>query len=536
MMLKTLDSKGDYHPVFADVQSILTWKTGPSSTLSLLASYASNTYKFIPESMTSSFGTETEAYQLYVLFNGGEKDKYSTFNGALGWEFRDRGNVRHKILVSSYLSNESETFDIRGSYRLDDLDKNTGSENFSDSIMNIGIGSFLSHARNRLSATILSLQYKGEKESGKFNLKWGLGIREEQFNDRLKEWKMEDSAGYSIPYNTESLKVSSLISAVNDLLYFSGNAWVESSGRFKAGSNVIQLNAGIRGLYDSFTDEILASPRISAKLITGGSLAFWLSGGLYYQPPLYREMMFPDGTINEEIKSQRSIHMIAGMTYDFRAWERPFRLTAEVYNKILSDIIPYYMDNVRLIYSGENSADGFSRGLDLRLNGEFVEGAESWICLSLMDSKLEIPTSGYGWFPSPSDQTFSANIFFQDYFPGYPSWRAHITIAFATGLPAISPYDDRYDQYYRLPPYRRVDLGMTKVIKSRNDIGSSKRFLRFFDEIVAGIEIFNLLDINNTVSYYWVSTLNNLSGQSREYAIPDYLTGRCLNLKIMTKF
>ena len=194
------------------------------------------------------------------------------------------------------------------------------------------------------------------------------------------------------------------------------------------------------------------------------------------------------------------------------------------------------MDNVRLIYSGENSADGFSRGLDLRLNGEFVEGAESWISFSLMDSKLEIPTSGYGWFPSPSDQTFSANIFFQDYFPGYPSWRAHITIAFATGLPAISPYDDRYDQYYRLPPYRRVDLGMTKVIKSRNDIGSSKRFLRFFDEIVAGIEIFNLLDINNTVSYYWVSTLNNLSGQSREYAIPDYLTGRCLNLKIMTKF
>jgi hypothetical protein len=536
MMLKTLDAKGDYHPVFADIQSILTWKTGPGSNLSLLASYASNTYKYIPESMTSSFGTEAEAYQLYVLFEGGEKDRYSTFNGALAWELADKGNVKHKFLLSSYVSDESETFDIRGSYRLDNLDKNTGSENFSDSIMNIGIGSFLSHARNKLLATILSFQYNGEKESGKISLKWGLGIREQHFDDRLKEWKMEDSAGYSVPYNTESLRVSSLISTVNNLITCTGDAWFESTGKFMAGSNEIRLNAGIRGLYDSFTDEILASPRFSAKLTTEGKLAFWLSGGWYYQPPLYREMRFPDGTINDNIRSQKSIHMIAGMSYDFMAWERPFRLTAEIYNKILSDIIPYYMDNVRLIYSGENSAEGFSRGLDLRLNGEFVEGAESWISLSLMDSRLVIPSSGYGWFPTPSDQTFSTNIFFQDYFPGYPTWRAHITIAFATGLPIISPFSDRYDQYYRLPPYRRVDLGMTKIIKSRNSVVSPKSFFRFFDELVAGVEIFNLLDINNTVSYFWVRTLNNLSGQSREYAIPDYLTGRCLNLKIMAKF
>jgi hypothetical protein len=316
----------------------------------------------------------------------------------------------------------------------------------------------------------------------------------------------------------------------------SGDAYFESSAIIKAGENEIHLNAGIRGLYNSFTDEVLVSPRLGAKLITDGSLTFWLNGGLYYQPPLYREMRYPDGTINYNIRSQRSIHIVAGMAYDFTAWERPFKLTAELYNKSLSSIIPYHLDNVRLIYSGENSANGYSRGIDLRLNGEFVEGAESWISISLMDSKLEIPSTSYGWFPSPSEQTFSTNVFFQDYFPGYPSWRAHINIAFETGLPIISPYNERYDQYYRLPAYRRVDLGITKIIKGRNSVVSSGSFLRFFDELVAGVEIFNLLDINNTVSYYWIKTINNLIGQSRQYAIPDYLTGRCLNFRLMAKF
>jgi hypothetical protein len=536
LMLKTLDSKGDYQPLFADIQSLLTWKTGENSVLSLLTSYASNRYKFNPESLTSSFGTKAEAFQLYVLFNGGENDRYSTINGALGWEFSDKGNIKHKIIISSYISNEYETFDIRGYYRLDNLDKNTGSENFSDSIMNIGIGSFLSHARNRLSSTIASFQYKGEKETGNLNLRWGVKIRYDDFNDRIKEWKMEDSAGYSIPYKVEALKVSSLISAINNVITWSGDGFFESSGRIKAGNNEIELNAGLRGLYNSFTDEILASPRVFVKVITQGSLAFWLSVGLYYQPPFYREMRYPDGTINENIRSQKSVHMVAGMTWNFSAWGRPFRLTSEVYNKILSNIIPYHLDNVRIIYSGENSANGYSRGIDMRLNGEFVEGAESWISVSLMDSKLKIPSSGYGWFPSPSDQTFSTNIFFQDYFPGYPTWRAHVNISFATGLPIISPYNDRYDQYYRLPPYRRVDLGITKIIKGHNSVVAPKGFLSFFDELVAGIEIFNLLDINNTVSYFWVKTINNLSGQSRQYAIPDYLTGRCLSLKIMAKF
>jgi hypothetical protein len=299
---------------------------------------------------------------------------------------------------------------------------------------------------------------------------------------------------------------------------------------------VIRIDAGVRGLYNSYTDEVLASPRISAKLITGGKMGFWLSGGLYYQPPLYREMRYPDGTLNKNIRSQKSVHIVAGMTYDFIAWDRPFRLNTEIYNKMLSEIIPYHMDNVRLIYSGINEAEGYSRGIDIRLNGEFVEGAESWISVSLMDSRLKIPGAAYGWFPSPSEQTFSTNIFFQDWLPGHPDWRAHVNIVFATGLPVISPYNERYDQYVRLPAYRRVDLGITKIIIGKNSRKFQGNFLRFLDELIAGIEIFNLIDINNTVSYYWVKTINNLSGQSRQYAVPDYLTGRSLNLKIMAKF
>jgi hypothetical protein len=224
------------------------------------------------------------------------------------------------------------------------------------------------------------------------------------------------------------------------------------------------------------------------------------------------------------------------MNYYFIAWGRPFRLTTELYNKILSNIIPYRLDNVRVIYSGENSAKGYSRGIDFHLNGEFVPDAESWISISVMDSKLEIPSTNIGKFPSPSDQTFNANIFFQDYLPSYPTWRAHINIAFVTGIPVISPYNDRYDQYHRLPSYRRVDLGITKVIKGRNSPFTGGKLLKYFDEVFAGAEIFNLLDINNTISYLWIKTVNNLGGQTRQFAVPNYLTGRSLNFKLSATF
>ena len=402
--------------------------------------------------------------------------------------------------------------------------------------MNIGIGSWLSHARNKLYADIRSVSYKGEKKWDKNSISWGLKIRNDNFTDKIKEWTMVDSAGYSIPSNRDNLFVANLIRSDNKLINWLYDTYFQSGKSFYIAMHEVSLDAGIRGLYNLYSREYLISPRVTSKIKWGEKLSFRLSGGLYFQPAFYREMRYPDGQLNKQIKSQKSFHTVFGMTYDFTSWNRPFRLNTELYNKILSNIIPYRIDNVRIIYSGENSARGYSRGIDVRLNGEFVPGAESWISVSVMDSKLEIPTKTYGKFPSPSDQTLSVNVFFQDYLPGYPSYRAHINIAFATGIPITSPYNDRYDQYHRLPPYRRVDLGMTKIIKNKNSFLSGKNLFRYFDEIIAGVEIFNLLDINNTISYLWIRTVNNLSGQTRQFAIPDYLTGRSLNFRLSATF
>jgi hypothetical protein len=536
LMLKTLDSRGDYQPVFFDIQSLFTLKTGRKSVLSLLATWSSNTYNFIPQSRLSSFGNETEAYQLYVLFEGREKDRYQTWNTTLSWEIIRPSGDSHKFLLSSFATTERESFDIRGYYGLSNLDKEAGSENLSDSLLNIGTGSFLSHARNRLTSFIQSAGYRGEKNFGRYNIRWGAGLRNDRFRDNLREWTRIDSAGFSVPYNSSSLQMSRLISADHRVINWQAHAYLETSSKIFAGNKPLDFSAGIRGLYNSFSGELLASPRLSVKMNAGRKTTIWLAAGAYFQPPFYREMRFPDGSLNRNISSQKSVHTVAGLRYDFLAWERPFSLTAEAYNKLLWSVVPYRLENVRLIYTGENSALGYSRGIDIRLNGEFVPDAESWISLSVMESRLEIPTQLQNDFPSPSDQAFSANIFFQDYLPGNPAWRAHVNISFSTGIPIVSPYNNRFDQYHRLPAYRRVDLGITRVIKSHN--GKNPENVRFsrFEEIVAGLDVFNLLDINNTVSYLWIMTVNNLSGRSRHFAIPDYLTGRSLNFRLSAKF
>lgn len=536
LMLKTLDSEGDYQPVYIDLQSVINYRTGNNSLLSLLTTYSSNTYNFFPHSRSSVFGTEANAYQLYVLFEGSEKDNYQTLNSVLSWELLDGHNINHKLLLSAFFTGERESFDINGFYNMSILDKNSGTENFSDTTMNIGLGSFLSHARNRLSSVITAIGYKGDAERGKLRMNWGARIRHDDISDRIREWTRVDSSGYSIPYNTGNLEMSYFISAANKKNSLLGESFFEMTRTFKTGKTEYLLTGGIRATFDTYTNEALFSPRASARIKTSDKLVYRLAGGIYYQPPFYREMRYPDGSLNENIRSQRSVHTVGGMSYDFSMWGRPFRLNAEAYNKFLNYIIPYKIDNVRLIYSGENSAKGYTMGLDLRLNGEFVTGAESWISISLMQSRLKIPGVIDDYFPSPFDQTFSTNIYFQDYLPGNPSWRAHINIHYATGLPITSPYNNRYDQYHRLPDYRRVDLGITKVIKSKNQQVVSWNFLRNFEELIAGLEVFNLLDINNTVSYYWVKTINNLSGKSRQFAVPEYLTGRCLNLRLMATF
>ena len=329
---------------------------------------------------------------------------------------------------------------------------------------------------------------------------------------------------------SEVLINDTLVSGHRLEVYFIDNYSVSLSGhRFI-------LSAGTRFSYWSFSGELLFSPRLSLSWdLPSGNAGYYLAGGVYYQPPFYKEMKFPSGQVNSDIRSQKSIHTVLGTNIDFLLGITPFRLSGEVYYKKLENIIPYKYDNVRIIYSGENSAEGFVRGLDLRLNGEFVKDAESWISVSLMDARHDILNDEHGYFPSPSDTRFSVNIFFQDYFPSNPFYRAHINIHYSTGIPVSSPYNNRYDSYRRMPDYRRVDIGFTRVFKNENTAREGT-FISAFDRIIAGFEIFNLLDIRNTISYNWLATVNNMSGESRQFAVPNYLTGRSFNIKLCCEF
>ncbi|MFO7851016.1 MAG: TonB-dependent receptor [Bacteroidota bacterium] len=536
LLLQTLDTKGNYKPSFYDFQSLLRYRLSGKTEIGLTASYNSNTYNFIPESRKSSFGNYNEAYQLFVAYDGSETDSYRSFNLALSLDMGSQQGLTNKFIAHYYKSAEKETFDIRGSYSLNLLDKNLGSENFGDSIMNIGIGSWLNHARNILIYNIYTFKYKGRWESSNNILSWGLKYNLESGKDRIREWKKIDSAGYSIPYSSNELMLSKVL--INDTLVTSKRfeGYLIDSYKFNIlGQNLI-FTGGVRFSYWSFSEELLFSPRLSLSWTHPSNKArSYLSGGVYYQPPFYREMRYPTGGINTDIKSQKSVHIVSGVDYNFTLGTTPFRFTGELYYKDLKNIIPYKYDNVRIIYSAKNNARGFVRGLDLRLNGEFVNDAESWISISLMDARHDILNDEYGYFPAPSDTRFSVNIFFQDYFPANPTYRAHLNLHYSTGIPVSSPYNDRYDSYRRMPSYKRADIGFTKVFK--NDYSNTKGgFLSFFDEIIGGFEVFNLLDIHNTISYNWLSTVNNLSGESRQYAVPNYLTGRSYNLRLLVSF
>lgn len=535
-LLQTLDTRANYRPVFNDFQTLLKYRLKNNSELSLLYGYSSNTYSFTPVSQRSTFGNISEAYQLYVVYAGSETDRFRSNNIALSWDLNPSRAFSNRFIAHYYHSLEKETYDIRGSYALNMLDKNLGSENFGDSIMNVGIGSWLDHARNILNIKVYTLSYKGRWQHSDNILSWGIKYNTESATDHIREWQRIDSAGYTIPYSHEMLSLSKLTISDTSLLTSKAEAYLIDNYTFNPGNHQIILSGGARFTYWAFSTELLFSPRLSVSWrLPDNNLSLYLSSGIYYQPPFYREMKYPDGSINYKIKTQKSQHMVLGLDYNFSAGIRPLKLTAEVYYKKLDDIIPYKYDNVRIIYSAENNASAYISGIDLRINGEFVKNAESWISLSLMQAKYDIIGDNTGYFPSPSDVRFSTNIFFQDYFPSNPGYRAHINLHYSTGMPLSSPLSDNYENYNRMPSYRRVDIGFTRVFRNEYSM-SDANFLSFFDEIIAGIEVFNLLDIRNTISYHWLSTVNNLSGETRQFAIPNYLTGRALNIKLMCKF
>ena len=547
-LLQSLDIAGDYQPSFFDFQTYLQYTPAPRWKFSFLGNLSLNEYRFVPEDRETSFGTVNHAVKLYVLYDGQEQDRFNTWTGALTAAYKPSSSLVLKFTASAFRTMEAETFDILGRYSLNELDKEMGSESLGDSILNIGIGSFLNHARNYLTGTIASMEHRGEYLAGGSTWSWGLKYRYETVDHGIHEWKMVDSAGFSVPYNNETVNLSCV--SLGELTLRSGRltSFLQYSRRFMAGSGYLSLNAGMRSNYWDLTGEWLLSPRISIVFEPNWEkdYRFHLSGGTYHQPPLFREYTDREGNSNLHIKAQRSVHFVGGADRYLKLWERPFVFSAEAYFKWMDRLIPYRIENMLIRYAGENLARGFATGLDLKLNGEFVPGTESWASLSLMRTREDIPGDSYtdetgaavfpGYYPRPTDQLVNFGLHFQDYLPDNPSLRVQLTLMYGSRLPVSYPGTDRYDLYFRMPPYRRVDIGFIKVWVEE---GTENRFqgkLRGIRHFSVSAEVFNLLDINNTISYHWISTVNNLSGETRMYAVPNYLTSRRINIKLTVRF
>lgn len=564
LLLGSLDTEADFQPQFTDIQAYLTYGLSDEWELSFLGNFSRNLYEVVPESRTTDFGTFQEALRLNVFFDGRESYDFTTRFGAFTARYRPNDETLLHFTASGFQTTEQEYFDVVGAYRLGELNRNLGSDQFGEIALTRGVGGFQNYARNNLDAIVGNLAHRGLHEDGAVTWRWGAKLQVEDIIDRYQEWERIDSAGYNVPNNTgfgfDSLVVTSVddqgnplggnvatsISDQDSLRLFESfesdvgiqslraTAYLERSQIFPTEKGDLFLNTGLRTHFWSFNKQNVISPRVSLSwkpIWPGKDMVFRLATGYYYQPPFYREMRKLEGGVNEDIRAQRSIHLVAGHDYQLQIWGRPFKMVTEVYYKDFDQLIPYDQDNVRIRYRAENSAEGFAYGLDYRINGEFVPGIDSWASLSVMTIQEDIEDDGAGYLPRPTDQRFNFKIFFQDYLPNDPSFRVSLTLAYGTGLPFGPPQAEPKDRSFRLPDYRRVDIGFTKVLKEEERKYDWK-LLNKFRSLTLGLQVFNLLDINNTVSYLWVKDIS----AAREYAVPNFLTGRLLNLKLTAKF
>lgn len=586
-LLNSLDTKGDYKPLFLDVQTYLTYNPTNEWEHDVLINIARNKYQVIPESRKSSFGTVNQALQLNVYFDGQEVDDYQTFMGAYSTIYRPHGkDLTLKLITSAFRTQESETFDLLGQYYLDELENDFGKDNFGQSSYSLGTGGFLNHARNYLDATVYNAEHKGNKQWKDKNrqLWWGVKYQHEIINDQLSEWTMVDSAGYSLPTNPDSagyvdpgaqpyqfLELNELVKTKNDLSSNRYSGYVQHAwNRDTKDSSEVTLTAGIRTNYWDLNKQLLLSPRITLayKPNWKKDVLFKASTGYYYQPPFYRELRDFKGIVHTDLKAQQSIHFVVGSDMNYKAWGRDFKFISEIYYKHLDNLIPYEVDNVRIRYYAQNNAKGFATGLDMKVNGQFVKGIDSWASMSIMktmedikddhyyihlnsDGDTIIPgyTSNYvvtdsirvepGYIPRPTDQRVTFGLFFQDHLPKLPRCKMHLNLLFGTGLPFGPPTFERYKDILKMPPYRRVDIGFSyEIVKEKKEepittlSGSTTPPSRqFFKSIWFSLEVFNLLAVNNVVSHLWVRDVTG-----RQYAVPNYLSNRLLNARVMVKF
>lgn len=535
-LLSSLETRGEYDPQYFDYQTLLTWKLSKKWKMSVLGNIAVNDYKFTPVNRTTNFGTADDAKQFTVYFDGQEKDRFETYFGAYTLEFRPTRATTLQLLTSGFLTNELVTYDISGEYWLDQAGTG-GSEGIGGEL---GVGRYHEHARNRLKSSVFEVALKGNSVVKNHSLTYGLGFRRQSVMERSREWELRDSAGFSLPAVPDKLKVIYNLSAHEDMNSSRMHAFVQDNWRIASSRGYFNINAGVRLSYWSFNKETLISPRVNVGFIpeAAPSWAFRFATGLYYQSPYYKELRRIDSdangnaivALNNEIKSPRSWQFILGADYTFRAMNRPFKLSGEVYYKALSRLIPYELDNLKVVYSGLNESSGYTAGVDLKLFGQFVPGSDSWLSVSLMKSSETLHGVKV---PRPNDRRYNIALFFTDYFPKFPKLKFSLRGILSDGLPAIASHSSRDKGYFRTPAYKRVDIGLMYGLVTQRKEGEPQRegFLRHFKSVWLGVDVFNLLDMSNVSSYYWVTDVNNI-----QYAVPNYLTRRQLNVRLTIDF
>ena len=548
-LLGTLDTKGEYNPAFFDYQTYLTYQLAPKWEVTFLGNVSQNSYQFKPTQRVTNFGTLDQPLSLTVDFEGQEKDLFQTAFGAFTINYRPSNEFKLSLLASAFDTNESQTSDILGEYQLSEISMDPSSGEKSQGAV-LGIGNYHQHARNALNAIVANISHLGEFNSDFHKMRWGLTIQKEIITDKISEWEWRDSAGYSLPYSDRQANLYYNLKAKNDLSTLRTTSFFQDTYRWESDLGRFSFTGGLRSNYWTFNKELLVSPRLAVSLLPAwkSDYGFRFATGLYYQAPFYKEFRdtISDANgilhvqLNSNIKAQRTLHFVLGGDHYFRAWGRPFKFTSEAYLKLADRMIFYTVDNVQIRYSGNNDTKAYTAGVDFKLSGELVPGAESWLNFSLMDAKQQLliaPTATTptvdpsAWMSSPTEQRYAFSCLFQDYWPTNSNYKVQLKFIWSDGLPYGSPNNSFESTHFRAPAYRRVDLGGSRLLVSKSDELLTKPAFKHIKSIWLNLEIFNLLSVKNVSSYYWV---NHISGQ--QLAAPNFLTDRVLNLKLIVDF
>jgi hypothetical protein len=563
-LLKTLDTKGEYRPSALDVQTFITFDVSQKFKVELLGNIASNKFLVIPSSRETNFGTVNNALRLYIQFAGRELMQYETYMAGASATYKPNSSLKLKFITSAYRANERELYTVQGDYSIDQLEADLSKPNFGQVAYNRGDGTFINNGRNYLDATVFNFEHKGTKYLRKksellWGAKWGL----ENINDKLSEWRMIDSAGFMVPYSATSVDLTDVYKTKIGIASSRFQAYSQYNKTISLrDSSLFIFTAGVRGNYWTYNEQVIISPRVtlSYKPNWKRDWLFKLSGGIYDQPPFYRELRGISGTINQNVKAQRSMQFVLTSDYNFFMWKRPFKLIMSGYYKEFKDLNTYEVDNVRIRYFANNHTKGYATGADVRINGEFVKGVESWATLGILKTyeysadnihyilynkdgeeiirghtfdqvAVDSARVDPGYIPRPTNQLVSFGMFFQDYIPSLPWCKFNLNLQFGSGRPFGPPTHKRYQQILKMPPYRRVDAGFAfNVLKEGRQIKQKNAFSHLKDMWIF-VEVFNLLAIQNTVSYTWVTDVTGA-----RYAVPNYLTNRQINLRLQIRF